>query len=272
MGSVQPSASFIVECGCFCPHWRKSPAPANCWNTFPGILTKDGADVGALRYKRLRRLETVGGRGQSSKASSQPYTNAHSCSRSKISTTQQLFMMRKHSPPLRWPVRSQLLLVYWCVSSTFLCLHTMIQPVMSEWKNCDFPSVQIISTASCPQWWRALLQPDHITQWVLPLRSPRGFWGRRLFGPYSRGSKRRVRISWVQGPCGSYGVGGSMWKHAYQKAGALVSRSHHHQQQSMNEYEATFMNILLNVIFLFQLSFSLFFPLFQHSQIFSPPL
>lgn len=38
-----------------------------------------------------------------------------------------------------------------------------------------------------------------------------------------------------------------------------MSRSHHHQQQSMNEYEATFMNILMTVIFLFQLSFSLFF-------------
>ncbi len=73
----------------------------------------------------------------------------------------------------------------------------------------------------------------------------------------------------MPGPWGSYGVGGSMWKYAYQKAGALVSRSHHHRQQSMNEYEPTFMNILLSVIFLFQLSFPFLFPFFQHSQIFS---
>lgn len=59
------------------------------------------------------------------------------------------------------------------------------------------------------------------------------------------------------------------WEHVNarlsRKQGALVSRSHHHRQQSMNEYEATFMNILLGVIFLFQLSFSpsLFPPFFQ---------
>lgn len=119
---------------------------------------------------------------------------------------------------------------------------------------------------SAPAW-------SYYTQQVLLLRSLGGFWGRRRFGPHSLGSKLRLRISWVQGarmpgPWGSCGVAGSMWNHAYQKAETLVLRSHHHQQQSMNEYEATFMNILLSVIFLFQLSFSLFFPAFQHSQIF----
>lgn len=43
--------------------------------------------------------------------------------------------------------------------------------------------------------------------------------------------------------------------HAYQKAGALVSRSHHHQQQSMNKNQAMFMNILLSCY----LSLSTFF-------------
>lgn len=51
-----------------------------------------------------------------------------------------------------------------------------------------------------------------------------------------------------------------------------MSRSHHHQQQSMNEYEAMFMNILLGVIFLFQLSFSLLFPFPALSDFFSSTL
>ena len=65
------------------------------------------------------------------------------------------------------------------------------------------------------------------------------------------------------------------WEHVNarlsRKQGALVSRSHHHRQQSMNEYEATFMNILLGVIFLFQLSFSpsLFPPFFSSTLRFS---
>lgn len=49
-----------------------------------------------------------------------------------------------------------------------------------------------------------------------------------------------------------------MWKHAYQKVGALVSRSHHHWQQGMNGYEAMFMNILLALIFFFQLPITRF--------------
>lgn len=72
-------------------------------------------------------------------------------------------------------------------------------------------------------------------------------------------------------PSGGWGLGGQDagamgvlrggWEHvkAYlSEARALVSRSHHHQQLSMNEYEGKFMNILSSVIFLFQLSFFLF--------------
>lgn len=101
-------------------------------------------------------------------------------------------------------------------------------------------------------------------------------------GPYSWRSKRRLRISAAQcsggqdatGPRWSYGACGSTWTHAYQKAGALVSRSRHRQpKQSMNEYEETFMNILLSVIVFFKPSFSQFyFPLLPALQIFSLPL
>lgn len=46
----------------------------------------------------------------------------------------------------------------------------------------------------------------------------------------------------------------------FQKVGAAVSRSHHPWQQSVNGYEAMFMNILSGLIFFFQLPITLFFP------------
>lgn len=123
------------------------------------------------------------------------------------------------------------------------------QAVLSGGGLCSSLIILHTQTTTAQEPWRLLGKKKAV--WVPIAGDPNGGWGL-----VQRSGARML------GPCRSYGVCGSTWTHAYQKAGALVSRSHHHQQQqSINEYEKTFMNILLSVIFFFKLPYSYtFFP------------
>lgn len=147
----------------------------------------------------------------------------------------------------------------------FVCAPTCSSSYMGE--KCDFPSMKIISAASCPQWRRALLQPDHITHTkYYSSGASEAFGEEDALGPYSYRSERRLRISavqWGQDAGATLELWGCVGAHEriiIRKQelwcqGLVITK-----KQRMNEYEGTFMNILLSVIFFLKLFFYKLFP------------